>query len=167
MKWLKDLYWLINMSALIFMIGVEHIFERKITKIIIITLLLLLFSLSVKGQARIGYSFNQVSQEFSKDVVLADRTPEDNILYLVIGADHSRNIYVFDDNNYCIITLVMPYDKYDVTWYNRLWASQGFYITGDVSGWVLPISSGGSLFVKEKKDDESGTYFQITEFTSP
>jgi len=110
------------------------------------TLLILIFTISsifAIGQARFGYSVNEIKSEFSdKKYNLSGDYGEDGIYHLIIQLPNANIIYLFDADKICNTTIVGPFDQnalnYYVEYYNknyvvisptewRMYAKQGFF----------------------------------------
>lgn len=74
----------------------------------IFTLLLTTFVVFANAQARLGYSFDEIENEFIEYKQFHKSTAEYN--YLIVYRETLSNIYYFDNNNDCFKSIIIPND---------------------------------------------------------
>lgn len=76
----------------------------------IITLLLMVFFTITNAQSRLGFSLDEISNEFSEyeTVHKYNKNQDYSYSYLIVYLDDISSIYYFNDENICIKTVIIP-----------------------------------------------------------
>lgn len=124
-------------------------------KTILILLISLLSTISIYSQARIGYTFDELTTEF--EGTYTSGYPE--YAYLHIEHETANIFYSFDENKYCYEVLVMPKTEEDIKFYFNRYTNDLKKLSS--TQWVL-VGDGLNVYYSFLIDKEGNGFFKIT-----
>lgn len=107
----------------------------------ILTTMLIITSLIVFGQARIGSSVADIKSEFSASRYnLKSDYDKDGNYYIIIKTERAVVLYTFNSNNLCNVSFIVPDDEGTLNFYAELYNKQ--YVIISTSEWNVYTKEG-------------------------
>jgi len=119
----------------------------------IFTILILLFSFNSLTQARIGYTTNEIVDEF-KNNKLETGYPDNN--WISVSLPICTAMYIFDENNVCFSTIIFPNEKTDLQYFINKYNEEYNKLNSDK--WVQ-VNNGYNLYVDLLFDKDNQLFY--------
>jgi hypothetical protein len=108
-------------------------------------------------QSRIGYSVSEITREFSESHYnLIGRYIKDNTYYMTMSIYNASVGYLFDSNNICNATLIIPNNQGALNYYVESYNKR--YVVVGPRQWKM-YSTGGISTIDLIYTDEGGYFF--------